>query len=107
MTLQDTVEYQIFIGCHDAGESGEVVNHKYLEEMAAQFFARKRIGFSIMSVQGGYQYENGDFVTEDSLCINLVGEPGLDIVKLARSLAMYMNQERVLIVRNALQTEYR
>lgn len=105
--LQDTVEYQVFIGCHDPQQRGEAIDREELGQMVARFFERNQIDFSILRARGGYQYANGEFVTEDSLCINIVGEPGLDIVKLARSLSMYTNQECSLIVRNALQTEYR
>ena len=105
--LQETIEYQVFIGCQDPQGRDETVVREELADLVTQYFARREIGFSILNAHGGHQYEDGEFITENTLCINVVGDTDLDIVKLAGSLAMYMNQECSLIVRNALKREYR
>ena len=105
--MQETIEYQVFVGCQDPQGREEIVVREELADLVAQYFARREIGFSRLDAHGGHRYKDGDFVTENTLCINVIGNNDLDIVKLAKGLAMYMNQECSLIVRNALKTEYR
>lgn len=101
--MEDSIEYQIFIGCNDSQLNDEVVNENELNEMLSEFFMRKRIDFSMLSAKGGFLHENGSFVTENTLCVNIIGGSDLDIVKLAKSLSMYMNQECSLIIRHSLK----
>ncbi|MBR5926078.1 MAG: hypothetical protein IKZ78_01820, partial [Firmicutes bacterium] len=101
--MKQSFEYQIYIGCTDSQSKDKLVQEHELKEMVADFFARNQIGFSILSVKGGFYYSDGWFAPEDTLCINVVGDSDLDIMKLARSLSMYMNQECCMISRNALE----
>ena len=104
--MKDNTEYQIFVGCHDPQMQEELVSERQLREMVSAFFERYEVDFSMLSAQGGYLSKDGTFITEDSLCINIIGASDLDIIRLGRSLSMYMNQETALITRNALQVEY-
>ena len=104
--MKDNTEYQIFIGCHDSQLRGEFVSEDELKEMVVKFFRRKKMDFSMFSVKGGYLHEDGKFISENSICINIIGSGDLDIIKLVKSLSMFMNQECVLITRNALNTEF-
>ncbi|MBR1736065.1 MAG: hypothetical protein IJ736_03475 [Firmicutes bacterium] len=102
--MEDNMEYQIFIGCEDHQVHDEIVSEDELKEMISLFFERKNIDFSILSVKGGYRHKDGRFITENSLCINIIGASDIDIIKLAKSLSMYMNQECSLIIRNTLKS---
>ncbi|MBQ9519678.1 MAG: hypothetical protein IJR59_07275 [Firmicutes bacterium] len=102
--MQESIEYQIFIGCADSQTYNEVVSDSELKEMVSMFFERNKINFSMLKVRGGYRHNNGRFITENSLCIDIVGISGLDIIKLAKGLSMYMNQECSLVTRNSLKT---
>ena len=104
--MKENIEYQIFIGCKDAQIKNEIIKELELREMITQFFARRRIDFSILSAKGGFLHEDGRFEIENTLCINIIGTPDLDIVKLAKGLSMFMNQECSLIVRNALKMKF-
>lgn len=105
--MEDSIEYQIFIGCNDSQLNDEVVNENELKEMLSEFFTRKKIGFSMLSAKGGFLHENGSFVTENTLCVSIIGGSDLDIVKFAKSLSMYMNQECSLIIRHSLKIGFR
>lgn len=104
--MKDNVEYQIFIGCSDSQLQDEVVPERELREMVTQFFERNEIDFSMLSARGGYLHEDGRFTTEDTLIVDIIGAADLDIIRLARSLSMLMNQESSLVVRNPLKTEF-
>ena len=103
--LKETTEFVIYIGCNDSQVQGEIVSREELQELVVSFFERYHIDFSLMRADGGYLHENGEFVMEDSLCINIIGDYDLEITELARSLSMYMNQENVLVVRKAVKSK--
>ena len=104
--MQKSVEYQIFIGLNDSQVYEEVVNEKELVEMLSRYFERNKIDFSMFKAKGGYCYENNSFVTESTLCINIIGKTKIDIKKLTKSLSMFMNQESILVVRNKLKQKF-
>lgn len=105
--MQESIEHQIYIGCNDSQSHDEIITQEELRDMVTAFFRRRQIDFSMVNVKGGYRHEDGYFVTEDSLCINIIGRADLDIIKLTKSLGAIMNQENALVVRNPLVTEFR
>ena len=72
--MQQSVEYQIFIGLNDAQVYEEVVNEKELVEIVSNYFERKEIDFSMFKAKGGYCYDSDKFVIENTLCINIIGK---------------------------------
>lgn len=105
--MQDNTEYQIFIGCHDSQICKEVVSEDELKTMIVSFFEKNKIDFSMFSAKGGYIYADSSFIYENSLCINIIGKYDLDIIKLAKSLSMFMNQECSLVIKNVIKSELR
>ena len=106
--MNNNVEYQIYIGCRDNQlRDRELVSEDELRDMVSSFFERNEIDFSIFSAKGGYLHENGWFVTENTLCINIIGSSDTDIIKLAKNLSMYMNQEYSMVVRSYIQTKFK
>ena len=102
-TMKNSVEYQIFIGCGDYDLQEEIVSEDELREMVTRFFMRKEIDYSMFSVKGGYLREDGRFISENTLCISIIESDEMDIVRLARSLSMYMNQEASLVVKDVVK----
>lgn len=104
--MKENVEYKIFIGCSDSQVRDEIIPEQELREMVVQFFERYEIDFSMLSAKGGYLHEDGRFMIEDTLIVDIIGAGDLDIIRLANGLSMFMNQECSLIVRHALKTEF-
>lgn len=105
--MNSNVEYQIYIGCIDNQlRDQEIVSEDELRDMVSSFFERNKIDFSIFSAKGGYLHENGWFVTENTLCINIIGSSDTDIIKLAKNLSMYMNQEYSMVVKLNIQSSF-
>ena len=105
--MNDNTEYHIYVGLRDSQFGGEIVTENELREMIAHFFSQKNISFSMYSAKGGYIHEDGRFVSENTLCINLIGAYDLDIFKFATSLSMFMNQECSLVTKDIVKTIYR
>lgn len=105
--MNNSVEYQIFIGCIDnQARDKEIVSEDELKEIVSTFFEKNKIDFSIFTAKGGYLHNDGWFVTENTLCISIVGSSDLAIIKLAKSLSMYMNQEYSLVVKKDVQMSF-
>ena len=104
--MKENIEYYIFIGCHDSQKLCEVVSEAELREMVTKFFMRKNINFSMYSAKGGYFHKDGKFVSENSLCINIIGAYDIDIIRLAKSLSMLMNQECSMVLKQVVKSEY-
>jgi len=104
--MEHSVEYQIFIGCSDPQLNSELVDETELRAIVTSFFKRNEVDFTVLSAKGGYLTKAGWFITENTLCIDIIGSSDMDIIKLARSLSSYMNQECSLVIRNAVQVSY-
>lgn len=104
--MKTNTEYQIYIGCRDSQLRDEIVSEDELRETVVQFFRKREIGFTILSVKGGYLHEDGMFISENTICINIIGADDLDIIKLAKSLKMFMNQEYSLVVKDVIKAQY-
>lgn len=104
--MEESYEYQIYIGCKDPQLREELIKEHELREMVSRFFESRKLDFSLLSLKGGYLYEDGWYDTEDTVCISIVGDTGLDIIKIAKSLSAYMNQKCFLIVRNPLKKTF-
>ena len=105
--MKDNTEYQIFIGCYDSQLRDEIVSGHELMEMVGNYFRKKEIDFSMYNAHGGFIYDDGSFVSENTLCINIIGAYGLDIIGLAKNLSMFMNQECALVVKYNISADYR
>lgn len=104
--MEESIQYQMFIGCNDSFSKEEVIDIQNLEDAVASFFKRHHIDFTLLRVKGGYRHENGPFVIENTLCITVIGAPTFDIVKLAKDFSEYMNQEKVLIVKSYINKTF-
>lgn len=105
--MQTNTEYQIYIGCRDPQSSDELISADELRKMLAWFFSQNKISFSVYSAKGGYLHKDGRFISENSLCINLIGDYDLDIIRLTKNLSMFMNQECSLVIKDIVSSEYR
>ena len=99
----ESEEYQILIGCHDNHTHSEFVKNFELSDVVSKFFNRFEIDFTIHTMVGGYLYNNGDFAIENGLVIHVIGAPKEQIIRLAKAVSMYMNQEAALVIKNKLE----
>lgn len=106
VTVEESFEYQIYIGCRDPQSREVIISWQELRDTISRFFERKKLNFSLISLKGGYLYEDGWYDTEDSLCISIIGDQGLDIVHIARNISEFMNQKCFLIVKSPLKYVY-
>lgn len=104
--MADLVEYQIYIGYRDPQAGEEILSEKEIIALLTAYFERVQMGFSLMSVKGGYYYEDGWYDTENTICISIVGDSEMDIIRIANAVSMFMNQECSLVVKQPLKMKY-
>ena len=103
--MKPSTEYQIFVGCDDLQIKSTYINDDELIDLISNFFLRKKVDFSLLKSTGGYLYADGDYTIENGVCISIIGGKEEEILKLSKSLSMYMNQENSLIVKNDLKVK--
>ena len=104
--MTDLVEYQILIGCKDPQLSEEIFDEKELTDMIFAYFERIQMNFSLSVIEGGYRYGNGWYATENTLCISIIGDAETKIIRIAKTLSMFLNQECALVVKRPLKMKY-
>ena len=104
-SMKPSIEYQIFVGCDDPQIKSTYINDDELTDLISNYFIRKKVDFSLLKSTGGYLYADGDYAIENGVCISIIGAKEEEILKLSKSLSMYMNQEKLLIVKNDLKVE--
>lgn len=105
--MNNNVQYEINIGCNDQHNKEEIVNSSELLKIVNDYFLKKKINYSAQEVEGGYHHKDGVYMFEKTLCITVVGDQDFDIVKFAKGLSMYMNQECFMITKENILEEYR
>ena len=103
--MKNDVEYQIIVGCNDSFLKIEYVKDHELSDIIVNFFSRQNINFSLLRINGGYLYDDGSFVLENGVCITIIGSSDEKILRLAKTLKMFMFQENVLVIKNKLETK--
>lgn len=104
--MEDSIEYQIYIGFNDSQVLEEIVSGDELLERVSRYFESNKVSFSMLNAHGGYLYSKGGFITENVLCITIIGGAEEEMVRIAKGLSMFMNQESALIVRTPLKKQY-
>ena len=104
--MTDLIEYQIYIGYKDPQLGEEILSEKEITEVLSAYFERVKMGFSLLSLKGGYYYEDGWYDTENTLCISIIGDSETDILRITNAISMFMNQECSLVVKYPLKMKY-
>ncbi len=103
--MKSSIEYQIFVGCDDPYLKSAYINDDELTDLISNYFIRKNVDFSLLKSTGGYLYADGDYAIENGVYISIIGAQEEEILKLSKSLSMYMNQEKSLIIKNDLKVK--
>ena len=103
--MEKAIQYQIIVDCNDFFLKTEYVKDHELSDIIVNFFSRQNINFSLLKINGGYLYDDGSFVLENGVCITIIGSSDEKILRLAKTLKMFMFQENVLVIKNKLETK--
>lgn len=106
MMTNDT-KYEIYIGCNDTSTKEENISNDEIIKTINNYFSKKKINYSLELGDGGYLHNDGRFIFEKTIRINIIGSQSLDIIDYAKKLAMYMNQECLMITKEKSLFEYR
>lgn len=89
--------YKIYIGMNDKETLSQLCSTEDFIEIIQTVCEDRRIAFSMTEQIGGYTMHDGTFITERSLVLAISGLEKAQIMKLAESLRIMLNQETVMV----------
>lgn len=101
-----TNRYEICVGFNDGDEKIQKYSEETYEKIITNVCKGYRIAYSINKMVGGYIYDDGTFVKENSACIVLVGATDEQAEEIAKDLCAFFNQESVMIVKSSADVKF-
>ena len=85
----------------------EVMEMNHICNELIKVYNAYQIGFSINRKLGGYLHSDGSYVTENSICVTLIGNPtDQELFEYIEILKKTLNQESILVVQQIIDSEY-
>lgn len=106
MEFLKKTKYEIFIGLNDMQSFKEELTCDEIMEFVVKFFEREKVGFSVSFLNGAYQYENREFVSERTLALNMIDADESFVRRVGGALKMLLNQENIIISKSELEVVY-
>lgn len=106
MEFLKKTKYDIFIGLNDMQTFKEELSTEEIMRHILNYFEREGVDFSMSFLDGAYQYENREFVSEKSLALNLIGADEAFVHRIGRALKTLLNQENVLISKSEVEVMF-
>lgn len=89
--------YKIYIGMNDKDTLQQLCSTEDFINIVKGICEDYQIAFSMDEQIGGYMMANGTFITERSLILSITGFDETQILQLAESLRVILNQETILV----------
>lgn len=95
-----TSRYQVFVGLNDSSTKTQQFQTEKFQKVLCNVCKAYHIAFSVNELHGGYFHEDGSFVSENSLCLTLIGTEDDIVEEIARDVCTFFNQESVMVIRD-------
>ena len=103
----ESIKYDIYLGFSDRDTLTQNVIPEQVINRLAEVFSEWQIGFSLVKQFGGYVFEDGTYICENSIIVTLIADPNVeDITPSIYRLKEQLNQESVLVVKKSLERDY-
>lgn len=89
--------YKIYIGMNDKDKLQQLITTEDFISIVRGICEEYEIAFSMDEQVGGYMMANGIFITERSLILSISGFNEDQIMQLAETLKVVLNQETILV----------
>ena len=99
-------QYDIVIGFKDQNVKKEIITPYEVIKIIEPFLCKNTIHFSIIQTHGAYSYSNTELVFERSIILRLIDCNPKIVKMMAKSLKMYLNQEKVDVSDKEIEVEY-
>lgn len=99
-------KYNITFGLNDLYSNKEEVDIDTVMLLLENIFKRFEIHFSIYKSCGGYQYQNGKFILENTIVVTTISNTDEGMDYFISELKMLLNQETILLQKKTVELEY-
>lgn len=92
-------KYQIYIGLNDSVTRQQMHSTEIFQKIVCSVCKGYHVGFSVSELHGGYFHDDGTFVSENSLCLTLIGAADDMVDEIAKDICAFFHQESVLVTK--------
>lgn len=97
MSRNKKKRYTISVGFLDKDEKKQKAQTEQLLRLVSNCCKSYSMAFSSYLQDGGYFYDNGEYILEKSVCIVFIDPDENMVEEIAKDLCAFMNQESVMI----------
>lgn len=90
-------KYTIFVGLNDKDENVQKFQTERIVNLVTKCCKGYDLAFSCYVQDGGYTYENGEYVLEKSIAVALIDPSEALVDELSKDLCAFLNQEIVMV----------
>ena len=94
-------KHQIFIGLNDSVTRQQMFSTEIFQKIVCNVCKGYRVAFSVSDLHGGYFHDDGTFVSENSLCLTLIGADDGMVDEIAKDICAFFHQESVMVTKTA------
>lgn len=98
--------YQIFIGLNDGETKKQEFGTEQFRKILCNVCKNYRLAFSVSEMHGGYFHESGEFVSENSLCLTLIGADDAIVDEIAKDVCAFFRQESVMVTQDTIHCRF-
>lgn len=98
--------YQIMVGLNDAQTRRQEFSTEQFQKILYNVCKGYHVAFSVSGLHGGYFHDDGMFVTENSLCLTLIGPDDRMVDEIAKDICAFFHQESVLVTRDTVECRF-
>ena len=91
------IEARIYVGLCDKDSHEQELDTKHCKEILKNICKKYNAPFSLQVIEGGYFYDDGTWVDENTLLITMIGNPKETVYNIANDLCSIFNQESILV----------
>ena len=96
-------ETRIYVGLNDSETKKQIHETEYYLDRLKEICVRFHVQFSVVTEEGGYFHEDGEYVEEASLVVTLIDAERETVRKIAEELRTLFHQESVLVTEDEVR----
>lgn len=102
----ETSRHMIYIGLNDSESRKQKYSTELFLSILRNVCIGYRVAFSVSELRGGYFHNDKTFVSENSLCLMLIGTDDTMADEIAKDLCAFFHQESVMVLRDTVDCRF-
>lgn len=102
----DTSRHKIYVGLNDSESKSQKYATEFFSKILCNVCKGYQVAFSVSELHGGYFHDDRTFVSENSLCLTLIGAEDYMADEIAKDLCAFFHQESVMVLRDTVDCRF-